>query len=74
MRVEQLQADMHTFLHRVGIDDPNFVLSRERDNTQAKQDWSLMDFFNDAQLVERALHLEEWVFRVANYSTDPREA
>ena len=74
LRVEQLQADMHTFLHRVGIDDPNFVLSRERDNTQAKQDWSLMDFFNDAQLVERALHLEEWVFRVANYSTDPREA
>ncbi|MEP0207582.1 MAG: sulfotransferase family 2 domain-containing protein [Paracoccaceae bacterium] len=74
LRVECLEGDLNTFLRNVGIQNPTFALTRERDNANAKRDWSLMDFFDDAELVERAIHLDEWVFRVANYSTDPREA
>ncbi|MEP6067645.1 MAG: hypothetical protein ABJ246_17530 [Paracoccaceae bacterium] len=74
LRVECLEGDLNTFLRSVGIQNPAFALTRERDNANAKRDWSLMDFFDDAELVERAIHLDEWVFRVANYSTDPREA
>ncbi len=74
LRVEKLSDDLETFLTRVGLANSNVSLTRERNNEDAQRNWSVMDFFDDAENVDRALRIDDWVFRAANYSTDPRDA
>ncbi len=74
LRTEHLKEDLRVFLAAVGIEVDEITLTRERDNSSVKRDWSHMDFYDAPDLVERVIELEDWVFDLGGYSRDPADA
>lgn len=74
LRLESLEADLNTFLTSVGVENPNIRLEHERDNSGKKRDWKLLDFFDSADMIDRAIEIDGWIFDLAGYSKDPAAA
>ena len=73
-RAEHLTDDIKSFLTDRGVPEDRIEVPFERNNTSSYKKWSVMDFFDDDEMVEAALDVDDWVFALAGYSRDPRDA
>lgn len=74
IRLETLSSDMAKFLEKVGFIGGDLELPFLRDNSSKRRNWSVLDFFNSSDLIEKAVEIDEWIFDLAGYSKDPRNA
>ena len=74
VRTENLEEDLKTFLEARGAPVEDLVIPHQRDNSRQYRNWTVMDFFNDDEMVDLAIRLDGWVFDLAGYSKDPRDA
>lgn len=74
LRTEKLEEDLTTFLEAQGAPVDGLVIPHQRDNKRQYRNWTVMDFFDDDEMVDLAIQLDGWVFDLVGYSKDPRDA
>ena len=74
LRTENLGEDLARFLGSRGVPESEMNLTFERKNDAAYSGWKVAEFFNNNEIIDRAIEMEQWVFDLAGYSKDPADA
>ena len=74
LRTENLGEDLARFLGSRGVPESEMNLTFERKNDAAYSGWKVAEFFNNNEIIDRAIEIEQWVFDLAGYSKDPADA